>query len=263
MSGNTFGKIFCVTSFGESHGAAIGCGRAGMIASTFKIETEGDLYGEQVVLCGGLTHLIRTAWEVQVEAGTPPELAYFDCLHEVKLLSDLIHDRATLATAIDAMAEAIRDDYADDPRPPLFVTIMHGGMPFAAQLAFALGERGLDLEFDYLHATRYRGNTSGSGLAWLHRPATPMEGRRVLLVDDIVDIVDEGHTLAAIRDWCLQQGARDVRIAALTVKKHDRCVPGLAADYVGVEVPDRYVFGYGMDYREQGRNLPAIYALKD
>jgi ketol-acid reductoisomerase len=76
-----------------AYGAAIGCGRAGMIASSFKIETEGDLYGEQVVLCGGLTHLIRTAWEVQVEAGTPPELAYFDCLHEVKLLSDLIHDR--------------------------------------------------------------------------------------------------------------------------------------------------------------------------
>src|SRR3546814_8227751 len=97
------------------------------------------------------------------------------------------------------MADAIRGDYADDARPPLFVTIMHGGMPFAAQLAFALGERGLDVEFDYLHATRYRGNTSGSGLAWLHRPATSMEGRRVLLVDDILD---EGHTLKAVTRWC-------------------------------------------------------------
>jgi ketol-acid reductoisomerase len=90
-----------------SYGAAIGCGRAGMIASTFKIETEGDLYGEQVVLCGGLAQLIRTAWEVQVEAGTPPELAYFDCLHEVKLLSDLIHERgiAGMNTAISNTAE--------------------------------------------------------------------------------------------------------------------------------------------------------------
>jgi hypoxanthine phosphoribosyltransferase len=77
------------------------------------------------------------------------------------------------------------------------------------------------------------------------------------------DIVDEGHTLAAIRDWCREQGAAQVRIAALAVKKHDRCVPGLAADYFGVEVPDRYVYGYGMDYHEQGRSLPAIYALKD
>jgi ketol-acid reductoisomerase len=90
-----------------SYAAAIGCGRAGMIASTFKIETEGDLYGEQVVLVGGLVHLIRTAWEVQVEAGAPPELAYFDCLHEVKLLSDLIHERgiAGMHLAISNTAE--------------------------------------------------------------------------------------------------------------------------------------------------------------
>ncbi len=99
-----------------SYAAAIGCGRAGMIASTFKIETEGDLYGEQVVLCGGLTHLIRAAWEVQVEAGTPPELAYFDCLHEVKLLSDLIHDRgiAGMHGAISNTAEY--GEYVTGPR---------------------------------------------------------------------------------------------------------------------------------------------------
>jgi ketol-acid reductoisomerase len=99
-----------------SYGAAIGCGRAGMIPSTFKIETEGDLYCEQVVLCGGLTHLIRTAWEVQVEAGTPPELAYFDCLHEVKLLSDLIHERgiASMHLAISNTAEY--GEYVTGPR---------------------------------------------------------------------------------------------------------------------------------------------------
>lgn len=172
--------------------------------------------------------------------------------------ADLIHDRATLERAIGAMADAIRDDYAGSR--PLFLTVMHGGLPFAGQLGFALGERGLDLEFDYLHATRYRGETSGGELVWKHRPATPLQGRRVLLVDDIVD---EGHTLAAVRAWCVEQGAAEVRIAALAVKKHDRCVEGLRADYAGVEVPDRYVFGYGMDYHEQGRNLPAIYALRD
>ncbi len=181
-------------------------------------------------------------------------------LADVLGTADIIHDRAALEAAIEGMADAIRDDYAGDARPPLFVTIMHGGMPFASRLAFALGERGLDVEFDYLHATRYRGNTSGSGLAWLHRPATPMEGRRVLLVDDILD---EGHTLKAVTRWCEDQGAADVRVAVLAVKVHDRCVDGVCADYVGVEVPDRYVFGYGMDFHEQGRNLPAIYALAD
>ncbi len=80
----------------------------------------------------------------------------------------------------------------------------------------------------------------------------------MLLVDDILD---EGHTLKAIRDCCLGEGARRVLVAVLCEKRHARRVAGIAADFCGVEVPDRYVFGYGMDYHEQGRNLPAIYAV--
>src|SRR3546814_16103905 len=87
-----------------------------------------------------------------------------------------------------------------------------------------------------------------------------MGGRRVLLVDDILD---EGHTLKAVTRWCEDQDAADVRVAVLAGKVHDRCVDGVCADYVGVQVPDRYVFGYVMDFHQQGRNLPAIYALAD
>ena len=172
--------------------------------------------------------------------------------------ADLLVDRATIDRTIAQMAAPIARDYAGEV--PVYLTIMHGALPFAGQLALELGARGLDLEFDYLHATRYRGETTGGELVWKHRPATALYGRRVLLVDDILD---EGHTLLAVKQWCLDQGATDVRIAALTTKQHDRCVEGVSADYVGMQVPDRYVFGFGMDYHEQGRNLPGIYALKD
>jgi len=172
--------------------------------------------------------------------------------------AELIHDRAAIEGAIDGMAARIAADYAGIR--PLFLTVMHGALPFAAQLALGIGANGVDIEMDYLHATRYRGATSGGELLWKRRPETALRGRHVLLVDDIVD---EGHTLDAVRAWCVGQGARDVRIAAMVVKRHDRCVAGLCADYAGLDVPDRYVFGYGMDYHEQGRNLPAIYALAE
>lgn len=184
-------------------------------------------------------------------------------LKQVLDAADLVHDQATVEGAIARLAAEIRADYPDAGEigeRPLFLTIMHGGFPFAARLGMELGQLGLDLAMDYLHASRYRGATSGRELRWMHEPATPLQGRRVLLVDDILD---EGHTLAGIIDWCRRQGAAEVRVAVLTVKQHDRCVEGVCADYVGLRVPDRYVFGYGMDYHEQGRNLPAIYAMAD
>ena len=180
-------------------------------------------------------------------------------LREALQRSDVVHDADTIDAAVLDMAERIRADYDDAEQAPLFLTVMNGGMPFATELAFALGDLGLDLEFDYLHATRYRGQTTGTGLAWLHRPQTSLRDRRVLLADDILD---EGHTLLAVKHWCEDQGAADVRIAVMTLKHHDRCVEGIEADYVGLEVPDAYVFGHGMDYHEQGRNLPDIYALR-
>lgn len=175
-------------------------------------------------------------------------------IREVLARSDCLFARDEVELAITEMAEQIRLDCVEPY--PVFLTLMQGGMFFAAKLGLELG---MDAEFDYLHATRYRGEMTGSGLAWLHRPTAILEGRTVLLVDDILD---EGHTLKAVRDWCEDQGAATVKIAVMATKQHDRCVPGLEADYNGLFVPDRYVFGYGMDINEHGRNLPGIYALK-
>jgi ketol-acid reductoisomerase len=77
---------------GLAYAKAIGGTRAGVIETTFKDETETDLFGEQAVLCGGITELIRAGYETLVEAGYPPEMAYFECLHEVKLIVDLIYE---------------------------------------------------------------------------------------------------------------------------------------------------------------------------
>lgn len=174
-------------------------------------------------------------------------------LSEALSKAALIHDQATLTSAIGRVGTEIGEELRGCSA--VFLSIMQGGLVFAGQLATTIRA---DLEFDYVHATRFRGTTEGGELQWLRRPAIPLAGRNVLLVDDILD---EGRTLKAIRDWCIAEGAQSVLLAVLCEKRHGRTVPGLAADFVGVQVPDRYVFGYGMDFHEQGRNLPGIYAL--
>jgi hypoxanthine phosphoribosyltransferase len=169
--------------------------------------------------------------------------------------SDLLHERAELERVIQQMGAKI--DAALAGERAVFLTVMNGALIFAGQLALAIRT---DLEFDYVHATRYRGATSGSELHWLREPMVSLEGRVVLLVDDILD---EGHTLKEVREDCYRRGARQVLIASLCTKRHDRLAEGIASDFNGIELPDRYVFGYGMDFHEQGRNLPAIYALKE
>lgn len=176
-------------------------------------------------------------------------------LSEALPKSDALFDRATLVQAIERMGAEITA--ALDGERAVFLAVMNGALVFSGELALAIST---DVELDYVHATRYRGATSGGELHWLRRPKADLQGRTVLLVDDILD---EGHTLSAVRDACLALGARRVLVATLCSKQHARRVRGIAADFNGVEVPDRYVYGYGMDYHDQGRNLPAIYALRE
>ena len=96
--------------------AAIGGGRAGVIETTFKEECETDLFGEQVVLCGGLTALITAAYETLVEAGYAPEMAYFECLHEVKLIVDLIYEGGLANMRYSVSNTAEYGDYSRGPR---------------------------------------------------------------------------------------------------------------------------------------------------
>ena len=104
------------TEIGLSYASAIGGGRSGVIETTFREETETDLFGEQVVLCGGLTSLIKNAFETLVEAGYAPEMAYFECVHEVKLIVDLIYEGGIANMRYSISNTAEYGDYSRGPK---------------------------------------------------------------------------------------------------------------------------------------------------
>lgn len=176
-------------------------------------------------------------------------------LERVLAEADCLADEATVLSAVDRMAAAIGRDLADCD--PLILTVMTGALIPAGLL---LARLHFPLQMDYVHASRYAGATQGSELRWLAQPRTSLAGRHVLIVDDILDT---GLTLAAIIAWCREQGAASVRTAVLCEKPDARQPGGLPkADYVGLAIPNRYVFGFGLDYREYWRNAPGIYAVK-
>lgn len=139
---------------------------------------------------------------------------------------------------------------------PLVLSVMGGAVVFSGQLLPLLD---FPLDFDYIHATRYGNETQGNTLQWKVMPKENVAGRTVLVLDDILD---EGHTLAAIRDKILDLGARSFHSAVFADKETGRPKP-IRADFAGIGLPNRYVFGFGMDVRGAWRNLPAIYALKE
>lgn len=167
--------------------------------------------------------------------------------------ADLLVPAERIQNALDALAEQITAKLRD--ANPLVLTVMGGAVVFAGQL---LPRLPFPLECDYLHATRYGDVTTGGELAWVVEPRTPVQGRTVLVLDDILD---EGLTLAAVKRRLLEQGAVACHIAVLTEKDLGRAKP-IEADFVGLRLPNRFVFGCGMDAKGAWRNLPAIYAVK-
>jgi ketol-acid reductoisomerase len=99
-----------------AYGNAVGSAKAGLIETTFKEETETDLFGEQSVLCGGITALIKTGWEVLVEAGYQPEVAYYECLNEMKLIVDLMFEGGMARMRYSVSDTAEFGDYVSGPR---------------------------------------------------------------------------------------------------------------------------------------------------
>lgn len=167
--------------------------------------------------------------------------------------ADLVWSEADVDAAYARLARDISSVLGGSR--PLIIPVMMGGMIPAARI---LSQLEFPVEVDYVHATRYRGDVQGRTLEWFAHPASDFKGRSVLVVDDILD---EGVTLAAIIGHCRELGAREIYCAVLADKQIGRPRVYSRADFTGLEVEDRYVFGCGMDYQGYFRNLPGIYAL--
>lgn len=169
--------------------------------------------------------------------------------------ADLLVGESEVTAAIVKLAKEMTTRLAGSR--PVMICVMNGGLIFAGQLLTRLV---FPLEVDYVHATRYGSATEGGSLDWIVSPARDLEGRTVVLLDDILD---EGVTLAAIAAYCREKGAAEVLMAVLVDKRHDRKVShGFKADFTALETADRFLFGYGLDYKGYWRNAPGIYAVK-
>lgn len=168
--------------------------------------------------------------------------------------SELVCSAGDVDAAVKRVAREISERLGE--RNPLVLAVMRGAVVFAGHLLPLLR---FPLEFDYLDVTRYGNATSGGAITWKMSSGTAVQGRVVLLLDDILD---QGYTLAAIRERMLAEGASAFYSAVFADKDIGTPKPA-AADFVGVNLPNRYVFGFGMDVKSAWRNLPAVYALKE
>jgi hypoxanthine phosphoribosyltransferase len=178
-------------------------------------------------------------------------------LKEIKYIqetADLLFSEQEVEDALDKMAAQINGLLAE--LNPLVLCVMNGGIVVAGKLITRLT---FPLTIDAINASRYHNQTSGGSIEWVLKPSTPLKDRTILIIDDILD---EGITLAAIRDYLLEQGVIAIYIAVLMDKNLGHNKP-IAADFIGLNVENRYLFGYGMDYKGYLRNAPGIYACKE
>lgn len=169
--------------------------------------------------------------------------------------SVLIADKLEVQAAVERLASRINDYYGD--RPIILLVVMTGAIMPAAWLASRLK---MPLQMDFIHATRYSGQTEGGEIDFRVPPRLNLQNHDVLIVDDIYDI---GLTLQMIEHYCVTRGASSVNSAVLVRKIHDRETTGEMPEFIGMEVKDQYVFGCGMDVYEYWRQLDEIRALVD
>lgn len=178
-------------------------------------------------------------------------------IREVIEKSTQLVSKAELMAAFDQMTDKMRDVLAD--KNPVLLCVMNGGLMTMSEIAMRLE---FPLQMDYLHATRYMGETSGGAkVFWRREPSVDLTDRVVVIVDDILD---GGITLQAIKEFCEGEGASEVYSAVMLDKEVEREPGGAAhADFTGMRIEDKYVYGFGLDYHEYLRNMPGIYSVAE
>jgi len=168
--------------------------------------------------------------------------------------SSLIASKSEVEEAVVRLADGINAHYGN--RPIIMLVVMTGGIMPAAWIASRLR---MPLEMDFVHASRYSGQTEGGEVEFRVPPRLNIQNREVLIVDDIYDI---GLTLQTIEKYCAARGAKSVNSAVLVRKVHDRETTDCVPLFLGLDVEDKYVFGCGMDAYEHWRHLDEIRALE-
>lgn len=169
--------------------------------------------------------------------------------------ADILISEEEINRAIDKVA--IEIESATKNEVPIFLCVMKGGQMFTSALMQRITT---PMILDYVHVDRYRNKTSGSSIHWHKEPDTSLQGQVVVIVDDILD---EGYTLQELIAYCEAKGAKKVLSAVLLKKKLSDKPTNTNADFTGMEVTDRYVFGWGMDYKGYLRNQSCIYAISE
>ncbi len=160
-----------------------------------------------------------------------------------------------LRQGIGRVADRLADRYAD--AFPVMVCVLNGAAMFHADLVRMMP---IPLQLDYLRVSSYGGGMQSSGtIIFTTECSTQIAGRHVIICEDIVDT---GRTARRLREYCAEQDAASVALATLLYKREADMI-GDEPEYVAFEIPDRFVIGYGLDYMQEGRNLPAIYVLDD
>lgn len=151
------------------------------------------------------------------------------------------------------LGEKISNDYKDDA--PICIGLLKGSVPFLVELIKNIS---IDVEIDFMDVSSYSG-TEQKEVRIIKDVEAPIRDRKILIVEDIVDT---GRTYVKVKDLLLAKGAKEVKIASLLDKKERREVD-VVPDYVGFEIPDAFVIGFGLDYNEKYRNLPCIGVIKE